>query len=112
MLVLPTSWFPKLRVDGARLAIGAMPVPLSEAVCVVPLTPPLLSVTVSVPLRVPDAAGVKVRLITQLPLAGTELPQLFVSAKSPITAMLVMVSATAPVLLSVTLWAALVVSTG
>ena len=67
-----------------------------------PLTPLLLSVTVSVPLRAPEAVGVKVTLITQLPLAASEPPQLLVSAKSPVTAILLMVSAAAPVLLSVT----------
>ena len=46
--------------------------------------------------------GYRYYSITQLPLAASEPPQLLVSAKSPVTAMLLMVSAAAPVLLSVT----------
>ena len=34
--------------------------------------------------RVPVAVGVKVTLMWQLPNGGTDVPQLFVSAKSPL----------------------------
>ena len=41
-----------------------------------------LSVTLSVAVRLPGAAGLNVTLIVQLPFAATELPQLFVCTKS------------------------------
>jgi len=64
--------------------------------------------------RVPVAVGVKVTLMVQFPLfAATELPQLFVCAKSPLlvpaTATLEMFNAAFPVLVSVTVCTALVV---
>ena len=68
-----------------------------------------LSVTVSVPVRVPDAVGVNVTLIVQLLFCVTELPQVFVCAKSPLAAMFVIVTALPVKLLSVTVCAALVV---
>lgn len=65
-----------------------------------------MSVMVNVAVRVPAAVGVKVRLIVQLPPAGTELPQVLVSEKSPgsapVICMLVMVRAVFPVLFRVT----------
>jgi hypothetical protein len=62
---------------------------------------------VNVDVRVPVVDGLKVVLMTQLPLfAATEFPQLFVCAKSPLfapeTPMLVMLSAALPVLVTVT----------
>ena len=71
-----------------------------------------MSVTVIVAVRLPEAAGVKVTLIVQLPLAATELPQVLVWAKSPglVPAMvrLDIVKAAVPVLLRVTVCATLV----
>ena len=65
-----------------------------------------MSATLSVAARAPLAEGVKVTLIVQLAPAATELPQLLVWAKLlalvPETAMLVMLRAALPVLLSVT----------
>ena len=60
-----------------------------------------LSLIVTVPVRVPAAVGLKVTLMAQLPPAATELPQLSVSAKSPLTAMLVMARLTVPALVRV-----------
>ena len=60
------------------------PVPESDTVCGLPEA---LSVIVRVPLRLPDALGVKVTVTVQLPLGPITLPQLFVSAKSPVVAM-------------------------
>lgn len=63
----------------------------------------------------PMAAGAKVTVIVQLPPAATELPQVFVWPKSPpfvpVTATLVMPKLAFPVLVKVTIWAALVVPT-
>ena len=65
--------------------------------------------------RVPVAVGLKVTLIVQLAPAATELPQVFVWAKSPalvpVTEMPLIVSAALPVLLNVTVCAELVVLT-
>jgi hypothetical protein len=58
-----------------RETVEAAPVPVKLTVCGLVLA---LSVRVSVPVRVPDAEGVKVTLIVQLPLGLTLVPQLFV----------------------------------
>jgi len=81
-LVVPTFWLLNVSELGARLG-SAVPVPERLAVCGLLVA---LSVTVKVPLRVPVAVGVKVTLIVQDAPAATELPQLFVSAKSPLLA--------------------------
>src|SRR5437867_6271041 len=54
---------------------AVVPVPVRLAVCGLFVA---LSVTVSVPLRVPVAAGVNVTLIVHVTPAATELPQLLV----------------------------------
>ena len=63
------------------------------------------SVMVTEAVRPPLAAGVKVTLMVQLAPAATELPQLFVGAKSlalaPETAMLLTLKAALPELVSV-----------
>ena len=64
-----------------------------------------MSVMVNDPLRVPTAVGVMVTLTVHPPSAGTLDPQVFVSAKSPLAAMPVIVSAAFPALVSVTVWA-------
>lgn len=63
---------------------------------------PALSVTTVDPVRLPTAVGVNVIVIVQLAPAATELPQVLVCEKSPLTAMLVMLSARLPELVSVT----------
>jgi hypothetical protein len=89
-----------------RLTEEAVPVPVKPTFCVLPATLPLLSVTTSVALRLPAAAGVKVTLIEQLPPAATELPQVLVWAKSlalvPAIARLVIFKAALPVFVRVT----------
>jgi hypothetical protein len=81
----------------------------------VPATFLLLSVMISEAVRAEAAVGVKVTLMVQPPLAATELPQVFVCAKSPglapVNVMLLIVRAVFPVLFSVTACAALVVPT-
>src|SRR2546429_5132135 len=54
------------------------------------------------PVRVPVAVGVKVTLMAQLAPAATDVPQVLVCMKSPLATMLVTLSATVPVLVSVT----------
>jgi hypothetical protein len=71
--------------------------------------PVALSVTVSVPERTPAAVGANVIESVQLAPAATLVPQVLVPAKSPDVEIDVMVSAAVPELVSVTVWAALVV---
>ena len=61
-----------------------------------------MSVTVTEPVRVPVAAGVKVTLIVHDALAARLVPQMLVCEKSPLTVMLEIVRAALPGLLSVT----------
>src|SRR5450432_1259936 len=76
-LVAPTVCEVNVRLVGLRAAEGptAVPVPVRLAVCGLPAA---LSVTVTVPVRVPAAVGVKVTLMEQLAPAATELPQVLV----------------------------------
>ncbi len=88
------------------------PDPLRVTFCGLPIA---LSVIVTFADRFPAAVGVKVTPMLQLAPAATEPPQLFVWAKSPllvpVTAILLMLSAVLPVLVRVTVCAALVVPT-
>lgn len=85
--------------------------PLRFTVCVLPAVPPLLSVTVSVPVRGPVAVGAKLTLMVQELLTARLVPQVLVWAKLVLAVMLLMVSAALPVLFNVTVCAALVVFT-
>jgi len=101
-LVVPTFTDPKLRLVGVSSAV--VPVPLSGTCCGLPAA---LSVTVKFALRAPVVDGLNVRLTVQLAAAASELPQVVaVSGKSaasaPVTAMLLIVIAVAPTLVSVT----------
>jgi hypothetical protein len=106
--VVPTIWLPNVRLDEVTLATGAVPVPVKPTVCVLPATPLLLSVMVSVPLSGPVAVGEKVTLIVQEPPAATgllveQVVPVEATAKAlafaPVIAMLLMVSAAVPVAL-------------
>ena len=78
-------WFPKARLEGEMVAIGAVgavPVPESATVCG---EPEALSVNVKVPLRAPVVVGVNVTLTMQLEVAANVLPHPFAEiAKSPL----------------------------
>ena len=93
---------------GKKLVLGATPVPVRATVCGLPVA---LSVTVMVPGWLPVAVGVKVTVMVQLAPAATEVPQVLVWAYGALAAMLVMLSAPVPPLVSVTVCAALVVFT-
>ena len=116
-LVVPTFWLPKLRLLGLRLTAGAgvTPVPLSVTDCGLS---PALSLMLTLALRAPVTLGVKVTLIVQLLPAGNVLGlmgQVLVCAKSPAlvpaTLIVVIVRSAVPLLVSVTVCAALVVLT-
>src|SRR5206468_10420164 len=80
-LVVPTVWLAKVSEVGERLAVvvGAAPVPVRATVCGLPEA---LSVTLELPVRVPDAVGVNVTLMLQFPPDAREPPQLSVLARS------------------------------
>ena len=86
-----------------------VPVPLRPTCCGLLRA---LSVMVSVPLSGPMRVGVYTTLIVQEALTATLEPQLLVCEKSPLAAMLPIVSPAAPVLVRVTLCEALEVPTG
>jgi hypothetical protein len=107
-LVDPTAWLVNVKLAGATLAAGTVPVPLRLIVCGLPGS---LSVIVTVPVTLPDALGVNVILTVQLApdakvAGGTG--QVLVWAKVPVTAIPDTVNGPVPVLESVTVWAALV----
>jgi hypothetical protein len=103
LLVVPRSWLPKFKLPGDTLAPGPVPVPLRGTVCGLVLAS---SVTVSVPVLVPEVVGVKVTSIRQLPRGKTKpshrFISLFLTAKSPVVAVLLNVRVPSPVLVSVT----------
>src|SRR5260370_1133945 len=97
------------RSVGEKLIPGAVvPVPVRDTVCGLPAA---LSVTVIAPVRAPAAVGVKITEMVQAPAAPTDAPQVLVWLKSPLAAMLVIVSVAVPVLVSVTTCAVLDVPT-
>src|SRR5205807_626482 len=61
-LVVASSWLPKSRLVGANPTPGAVPFPLRENICGLP---PASSASDSVPVRAPEAVGVKVTLMVQ-----------------------------------------------
>ena len=103
--VAPTSVPVKVRVAGVRVAAGAVPVPVSAIVCGDPVA---LSAMLILAVSDPVAAGEKLTVIAQLPLAATVVPQLLVceNALALVPAIVIAevprVSGAAPVLVSVT----------
>lgn len=95
----PTNSPPKLNVMGVTETVGegAGLVPVKLADCG---DPAASSVTVSLPVRVPPAVGVKVTLMVQL--EERDVPQLFVCAKSPLAEIPEMLSGALPVFVNLT----------
>jgi len=96
----PTRELANARLVGLR-DTGGTPVPDSGTVCV-PL--PALSVSVSVPARIPATVGVKVTLILQLPLGASEPGQRLFVAKSPLAVIPAMTKAAVPEFVRVTVF--------
>src|SRR6202521_5998839 len=110
-LAVLSCWVAKVRLVADKLTAGAatvVPLPVRLTVCGLPVA---LSVMVMVPGRLPVAVGVKVTVMVQLAAAATDVPQVLVWAYCVLAAMLVRLSAAVPVLVSVTVCAALVVFT-
>src|SRR5947199_78002 len=100
-LVVASGWLPKSRLVGANPTPGAVPFPLSVMICGLP---PALSASDSVPVRAPEAVGVKVTLMVQFApaakvagLVGQALAPVLVAAKSLEAANELIVKAAAPV---------------
>src|ERR1700720_1016494 len=96
----PTRELANARLVGLR-DTGGTPVPDSGTVCV-PL--PALSVSVSVPARLPATAGVKVTLILQLRLGAGEPGKSLLVERSPPTVPPPLTKAAVPVLVRVTVF--------
>ena len=114
-LVVPTSWLPNVRLPGLSVTPGAVPVPLSAAVCGLP---PALSEMLRAAVLEPAAVGVKVTEMVQLAPAARVLGlvgQVFVWPKSaalvPVSPIELIVSGAVPELVKVTFCAALEVPT-
>jgi len=107
-LVVLTTWLPNVRFGDKRLTPGTFPVPPSAITCV-----PALSAMVTAPLRVPATAGVKVTPTVHVPPGpnGPELTQFPDATKSPLALTVAISNVPVPVLVTVTLWEALVVAT-
>jgi hypothetical protein len=78
--------------------LGVTAVPLRETVCGLSAA---LSVNVTVPFTLPVVSGARVTLIAQFAPAASDEPQLLVSAKFALAAILVIVSEAVPVLVRV-----------
>src|SRR5437899_3131458 len=99
-LLLPRVWLPKLRVVAHRLTM----VPVNVVVWV-----PALSTTLKVPDRGPAPDGVKFTLTWQLAPPANAVPQVVLATpKSPVAAMVAMLTAVVPVFFTVAGCAALV----
>jgi hypothetical protein len=106
-LVVPTTCDPHVRLVGERLTTVAAPVPVNDVLCV-----PAESETVSVPVRVPAAVGLKATLMVHdAPAARLDVQVLLVMTKSPLTATPETVTAAAVPFFRVAFCAALVVPT-
>lgn len=88
----------KLVEEKETAGVVCAPVPVTGTTCGLPAA---LSLTVTVPLALPETEGVKVTLMVQLAPAATVAPQLFVCAKFALAAILEIVSAAVPLLESV-----------
>jgi hypothetical protein len=99
----------ELNVKVAAGAVDAVPVPFRVMVCGEPLA---LSATLRFAVKLAAALGEKVMDIAQLEFSARELPQVLVSANAlalvPVMLMLVMLRVALPVLLRVSICAALV----
>ena len=104
-LVVPTFWLLKVRLDVDKLAVGVPPTPDRLTVCGLPAA---LLRMVRLPVSVPAAVGVKVTLMAHAAPGATLGPQLSVSPKL-VSTVIPRRRFCVPVLVTVTVWAGLVV---
>jgi hypothetical protein len=108
-LLVSTAWLANVSDVGDKLTAGAPePVPVRLTVCGLPAA---LSAMLMLPVKVPVVVGVNVTLIVQAAPAATDDPQVFVSPKFVLAVIDVMLNATLPVLVNVTICAELVLPT-
>ena len=107
MLLVFTAWLPNAK-DGADKTAGYTPVPLNCTVCG---EVEESSFTLRVPVVAPKAVGLKVTEILQLAPDASVFGHFVLSPKAPETETLLIVRASACVLLRVTVSALLVVFT-
>jgi len=109
VLGVPMTWIPNVNEAGETVAMGAVPLPLSETEKS-GFTGSLLLMA-SVATLGPVARGLNVMLIVQLEAAATAAPQVLVCAKSPafppVIAMLLRFRGELPEFESVTVWGVL-----
>jgi hypothetical protein len=79
LLVVNTTWSGKVRLVGVNVTAACVPTPVREVFCGLLAAS---SAMVTAAFLVPVAFGLKVTLMLQLPPAGMDVPQLFVSVKS------------------------------
>lgn len=103
-LVIPRTVAGNDTLLGDNIASGPVPVPVNEMTLGLS---PALSVTITSPLRTPASVGVNTMAMVQLALTATPAPQLSVSLKSPLAAILAMANATSPLFVKVTVSAEL-----
>src|SRR5437870_4864443 len=113
-LVVASSWLPKSRLVGANATPDAVPLPIWENICGLP---PASSASDSVPVRAPEAVGVKVTLMVQFApaakvsgLVGQPLDLVSFPTRRSSDLNELIVKAAAPVFVSVTVIGALVVA--
>jgi hypothetical protein len=103
-LLVPTDWLTNVIEAGVTLTEDVAPVPERFNVCGLPAAS---SAIVSVAVRAPVAAGVKVTLMVQLALGARLAPQVFVCVKSPLLVPAIVIlerfNEAPPVLVSVTI---------
>jgi hypothetical protein len=104
-LVVPTDWVEKTRVPEFRVAPGPTPIPLKLMMWGDLAASSWMTTD---PLRAPAEVGVKVTDKVQLPAAGTLVPQLSDSAKSPLTTIEEIANGELPMLRSKTVCGALI----
>ncbi len=109
VLLVPIFCGAKVKTAGEKLASGPS-CPMPCRLIVVGVLLPECE-RVMVPNRVPANVGVNVTVIVQFPPPGRPAPQVLVWAKSPVTWMLVIVSAALPMLRITTLFELPVVPT-
>jgi hypothetical protein len=109
-LVVFSFCVPKLRLVGARLTTGAVPVPVSATVCG---DPAALSVISKLAVLLPTAVGLNVTTAVRLAPTAMLDPQLFTKLKSPAfvppTVIELISKAAVPVFFTVMVWLALAV---
>src|SRR6266567_264027 len=113
VLVVVTCWLPKESATGVTARTGETPVPVRAMFGWIFAGSVVLKV--KVPARAPNPVGLKITLIVQLNVAAIVPPQVLVWIKSegfrPVNETLLTTSGTAPALVMVTTWAALLVPT-